>query len=95
MDYAGQRFDWDPAKAEANLRKHGVSFEEACTIFVDPLARTIPDPQHSLGERRFVCIGMTRSGRLLVVPHAERDGRIRIISARETVRQERRFYERG
>ena len=95
MDHAGDRFEWDPAKAEANLRKHGVSFEEARTIFLDPLARTMPDPRHSLGERRFVCIGMANNGRLLVVPHAERKGRLRIISAREAVRQERRIYERG
>ncbi len=95
MDFGGERFEWDPGKAESNLRKHGVSFEEARTIFFDPLARTMPDPQHSLGERRFVCIGMANSGRLLVVPHAERGGLIRIISAREAVRQERRMYERG
>lgn len=95
MGYGEDRFEWDPVKAEANLRKHGVSFEEARTIFFDPLARTMPDPQHSLGERRFVSIGMAKSGRLLVVPNAERNGRIRIISARGAVRHERRIYERG
>ncbi|MDN5936584.1 MAG: BrnT family toxin [Nitrosospira sp.] len=87
-------FEWDGAKATANQNKHGVSFEEAKTVFADELARLIPDPDHSTGEERFILLGMSRNFRLLVVSHCERSSdRIRIISARKANRQERGEYE--
>ena len=76
-----------------NLQKHGVSFEEAVTVFGDPLATTIDDPDHSVGEFRFVTIGVSHSQQLLVVVHTERENQIRLISARLATRQERRRYE--
>lgn len=82
-------FEWNPSKAASNLRKHGISFLEAATVFRDPLARTFEDPDHSLVERREITIGCDVSGRLLVVAHVERQGRIRIISARCATRRER------
>ena len=87
------RFSWDPAKAAANLRKHGVSFIEASTAFTDPLSITIPDPDHSVGEERFVLVGRSGRGRLLIVSHAERSDLIRLISARLATRRERKTYE--
>jgi uncharacterized DUF497 family protein len=75
------QFAWDPQKAVRNLAKHGVSFDEASTVFGDPLAGTIPDPRHSAEEQRFVTIGHSADGSLIVVVHAERDSRTRIISA--------------
>jgi len=87
------RFEWDVQKAAANLRKHGVSFDEAATVFFDALSATGGDPDHSLDERRFVTFGMSSSGRLLVVAHAERDDVIRIITARPATRAERKLYE--
>ena len=88
------RFEWDPVKAEANLRKHGVSFEEASTVFYDPLAATGPDPDHSRGEHRYVTFGMSSSARLLVVGHTDRDDEtIRIFTARPATPNERRIYE--
>ena len=89
------RFKWDAQKAAANLWKHGVSFEEASSVFFDPLSATGDDPDHSFGERRFVTFGMSSSGRLLVVAHAERDDSIRIITARQATRVERKLYEEG
>ena len=86
-------FEWDPRKDAANRRKHGVGLREATTVFGDPLAATFPDIDHSLSERRFLTIGASASGRLLVVAHTERGETIRIISARPATRQERRFYE--
>ena len=86
---------WDPRKARINLVKHGVSFDEAATVFIDPLAVTADDPDHSFAEDRFVTIGFSKFDRLLFVAHAERDHTIWIISARETTRQERRIYEEG
>lgn len=86
-------FEWDPGKSNANLKKHGISFHEASTVFGDPLAITFNDPDHSVWEHRFLTFGYSQRGRLLVVVHTERHGRIRIISARRTTRQERRFYE--
>ena len=86
-------FEWDPEKAHANHEKHGVSFHEAATVFGDPLSTTFPDPDHSEGERRFVTIGASKSGALLVVAHTEDDDTLRIISARYVTRHERRFYE--
>jgi uncharacterized protein len=88
------RFSWDPRKAAANLRKHGVAFEEACTAFGDPLSITVPDPEHSADEERFVLIGVSRQQRLLVVVHGERsEQEVRLISARLANRRERRDYE--
>jgi uncharacterized DUF497 family protein len=89
------QFDWDARKAATNFDKHGVSFEEAATALRDALALTGEDPDHSAGERRFVTFGVASSGRLLVVAHAERGTTIRIISAREATKQERRVYEEG
>jgi uncharacterized DUF497 family protein len=88
------RFEWDPAKAGANLRKHGVGFEEARTVFEDAEGLLIPDPGHSDGEERFVLIGLSSALRVLVVIHCEReDGDVlRIISARKADRAERASY---
>ncbi len=86
-------FEWDPEKARANARKHGVSFDEAATSFGDPLSVTIPDPDHSDDEDRFILLGSTYQGRLLVVVHTERGDNIRIISARLATRTERHAYE--
>jgi uncharacterized DUF497 family protein len=88
-------FEWDPNKADANLRKHSVSFGEAATVFADPLAVDRPDPDHSQGEGRFICVGRSYVDRLLVVAYAERGDRIRIISARVAEPRERRGYERA
>ena len=87
------RFDWDPDKAASNEQKHGVSFSEAATAFGDPLSITIPDPDRSQGEARFVLVGLTYAGRLVVVAHAEVEDFIRIISARSATRAEREIYE--
>ena len=89
------RFEWDPQKELHNLRKHGVSFDEASTVFGDPLAGTIPDPRHSELEFRFVTLGLSSESRLLVVAHADRGENTRIISARPATAQERRRYESG
>jgi uncharacterized protein len=86
-------FEWDDKKAKANLRKHGVSFQEATTVFYDPLSATGDDPDHSLHGRRFVTFGMSASGRLLVVGHTERGSAIRIITARLATREEKNLYE--
>ena len=87
------RFEWDPAKAAGNFAKHGVSFEEAATVFRDPLSATAPDPDHSLDEERFITFGVSTSGWHLVVAHADRDDTIRIISARPATPGERKIYE--
>ena len=86
-------FEWDPAKAERNLKDHGVSFDEATTVFRDTLSITIADPDHSDSEDRFIDIGMSHRGQLLVVSYTERKDRIRIISARLSTRAERKSYE--
>ncbi len=88
-------FQWNPDKANSNAKKHGVSFEEATTIFGDPLAVTILDPDHSVGEFRFLTTGQSRLQRFLVVAHTEREGEVRLISARLATRQEKRRYESG
>jgi uncharacterized protein len=88
-------FQWDPDKASSNAKKHGVSFEEAVTVFGDPLAITILDPDHSVGEFRFLTTGQSRLQRFLVVCHTEREGKVRLISARLATRQEKRRYESG
>ena len=87
------KFSWDPKKAAANLKKHGVSFEEASTVFRDALSVTGSDPDHSVGECRFVTFGNSSQNRLLVVAHTEEGEKVRIISARVVTRQERRIYE--
>jgi uncharacterized DUF497 family protein len=89
------QFEWDPAKAAENLERHGVSFEEAATIFRDTLSVTGPDPDHSVGEERFVTFGVSTSERLLIVGHTERGDIIRIITARLATSGERKIYEEG
>ena len=89
------KFSWDPKKGAANLKKHGVSFEEASTVFRDVLSVTGSDPDRSVAERRFVTFGNSSQNRLLVVAHTEERESIRIISARLVTRQERRIYEEG
>ena len=89
------QFEWNPDKANSNLKKHDVSFNEASTIFNDPLSVTFPDPDHSYGEERYVIIGLSNNNRILIVNHTDRADRIRIISAREATRNEKRFYEDG
>jgi len=86
-------FEWDPTKAAANVKKHGVSFEEAATAFQDPLARIHTDPDHSGLEAREILIGHSAQQRLLLVAFADRRGRLRLISARAVTRRERRDYE--
>jgi uncharacterized protein len=86
-------FEWDSNKASLNLKKHGVAFEEAVTVFADPLSLTIPDPLHSFDESRFVITGLSNQNRQLVVVYAERGERVRIITAREATRRERKQYE--
>ena len=88
-------FEWDPAKAASNLQKHGVSFAEAATVFFDPLSITVADPLHSVGEQRFVIIGLSYQQRQLVVVHSDRGDRIRIIGARLATPSERKNYESG
>jgi uncharacterized DUF497 family protein len=88
-------FEWDEKKAKQNLKKHGVSFEEAGTVFGDPLARTIHDPAHSEEEDRFVTLGASHGQRLLVVVFTERGDKIRLISARVATRREKKDYEEG
>ena len=90
---ANMDFEWDDRKAEYNRQKHGISFEEAATIFYDPLSITFDDPDHSDHEDRFIIIGMSAYGRLLMVAHTDRGDRIRIISARIITPKERRLYE--
>jgi hypothetical protein len=92
----GLRFEWDASKARANASKHRVTFEEALTVFGDPLSLTIPDSEHSHGEQRFVTVGQSRNGRLLVVGHADGPGgTISIITARRATRKERSAYQEG
>ncbi len=89
------RFEWDRDKAKSNVSKHGITFEEATTVFGDPLSLTIPDPLHSQAEDRFVTIGVSSRQRTLVVVHADRGDDVRIISARVATRRERKRYEEG
>jgi uncharacterized DUF497 family protein len=86
-------FEWDPGEARQNRRKHRVSFQEAASVFGDPSAITYPDPDNSLAEQRFITVGMSNAGRVLIVAHADREANIRIISARKTTQQERKHYE--
>ena len=87
------RFIWDERKAAKNLVKHGVSFEEATTVFDDPLSDTYPDPDHSRDEHRFIIRGLSERGKILVVAHTDDDELVRVISAREATYAERRSYE--
>jgi uncharacterized DUF497 family protein len=89
------RFEWDPRKEAANLRKHGVSFDEARTAFADPLGRIVADPRHSSHEERLALIGITERQRLVAVMFTERVDTVRIISARLVTRRERTDYEEG
>jgi uncharacterized DUF497 family protein len=86
-------FEWDPRKSAINLRKHGVSFTEAGTVFGDELSVTVPDPDHSDQEDRYITIGWSNLHRLLMVAHTDRGEKIRIISARELTKTERTEYE--
>lgn len=89
------KFEWDPVKANANEGKHGVTFDEASTVFGDVLSVSGRDLAHSMGENRFVTFGLSSHGHVLVVSHADRGGSIRIISARPATRKEKRIYEEG
>jgi hypothetical protein len=89
------RFAWQAEKAATNVAKHGVSFEEASSVFGDPLATTVPDPDHSAREERLLTTGMSNQQRVVIVWHAEVDDTIRIIGAREATPRERRTYESG
>ena len=88
-------FQWDLTKAAANLKKHRIDFQEAATVLEDPLSTTFADEVHSTEENRFVTIGASDQGRVLVVAHTERNDTIRLISARRATRRERAFYEQG
>ena len=88
-------FEWDARKERANARKHGVDFAEASTVFGDPFECTMPDPDHSEGEHRFLSLGHSHRNRLLVVSYVERGRRIRLLSARTATAAERNQYESG
>ncbi|MEI8173611.1 MAG: BrnT family toxin [Deltaproteobacteria bacterium] len=88
-------FEWNTKKAAANIQKHNVTFQEAATVFGDPLAVTFYDPDHSVNENRFITFGFSLQKRLLIVSHTERGGRTRIINARLVDRNERKIYEEG
>ena len=89
------QFTWDEHKATTNVLKHAVSFEEVTTVFGDPLSETFPDPDHSLDEDRFIIIGASDRGKILVVAHTDDGEMVRIITAREATYAERRSYEEG
>jgi len=89
------RFEWDAIKAASNLNKHGVSFPEATTVFGDPFELTVPDPDHSEQEQRFLSVGMSAGSRLLLIAYTERGSTIRIIHARTAAPKERRAYDAG
>ena len=86
------QFEWDPNKAARNVEKHHVSLDEAATVFDDPAFITVIDEEHSADEDRYITIGRSQRGRLLLVAHTDHGGRIRIISARKATRRERKFY---
>ena len=88
-------FEWDPRKADSNKQKHGVTFQEAATVFGDPLAITFADPDHSEDEERYITFGLSTQKRLLVVSQADRGNKTRIISARLMTHKERKIYEEG
>lgn len=86
-------FEWDSGKATTNKRKHGITFQEAATVFGDPLAITFNDPDHSVDEQRFLTFGTTKAGKMVIVSHTESSSKMRMISARSMTRQERKIYE--
>jgi uncharacterized DUF497 family protein len=86
------QFEWDPIKAAGNHGKHGITFTEGATVFGDVLAVTFPDNEHSIGEHRFLTIGMSNTGNILIVSHADRGEKTRLISVRKATPKERRFY---
>ena len=86
-------FEWDPEKENVNITKHGVSFDEAMSVFYDALSLTYPDPDHSVRENRSIIVGMSNKPRLLFISHIDKGNHIRIISARELTRKERKQYE--
>ena len=88
-------YEWDARKAKGNLRKHRISFEDAASVFLDPLALTFPDPDHSIGEEREITIGRSSKQQVVFVSHWRRGDHVRIISARKTTRVERKQYEEG
>ncbi len=92
MIYCGVQYDWDAEKAARNFSKHGISFEEAATVFEDALFVIFADPRHSVEEKRFIIIGETKRQKLLMVAYTERGDRIRIISARKATPRERKSY---
>jgi uncharacterized protein len=85
-------FEWDPNKAALNVAKHGVAFEEATSVFADPMFVTVVDDEHSMDEERYITIGLSVQGRLLMIAHTDRDGRLRIISVRKATKDEEQFY---
>jgi len=89
------QFEWDRRKAKSNLKKHGISFQEAATVFGDTLAITFDDPDHSVNEHRFLTFGLSQTGKAIIVSHTERDKSMRIISAGLMTKQERKIYEEG
>ncbi len=91
----GLKFEWDRRKAVLNIKRHGVSFEDAATAFGDPLSVTIHDPKHSDDEDRFLLLGETQDKKLVVVAHTDRKDTIRLINARPATRQERKDYEKS
>lgn len=86
-------FIWNPGKAAKNLRRHGISFHEAATVFSDPLSTTVYDPDHSVEENRYITVGVSRNYRVIMVAHTEQNDHVRIISARQLTPKERRQYE--
>ena len=88
------QFEWDPEKAKVSLKKHGVSFDEAVTVFYDPFSATFEDPDHSVAEQRYITIGYSSKPRLLIIAHTEREDITRIINAREATNQERKNHEK-
>jgi hypothetical protein len=87
------RFEWNREKAVSNFKKHGISFDEAASVFFDPLAATFDDPDHSLDEHRLITIGYSSQDRLIVVCHTERKGSVRFISARRATKREKKRHE--
>ena len=89
------RFEWDKEKEKGNRQKHGISFDEASSVFYDPLSATFDDPDHSIGEERFITIGYSTQNRLLVISYTEKRNKIRIISAREATAREKKRHEKN
>lgn len=92
-DIMKTNFEWDSEKEKKNIRKHEVSFDEACSVFDDPILITVIDEEHSMDEERYITVGLSNKNRLLLVAHTKREDRIRIISARKATKNEEKFYE--